>query len=142
MSAFTRAELEYLADQRLGRLATAGPDGAPHVMPVAFRHNPDTDTIDIGGHAMAHSKKWRDLAHETRVAFVVDDLLPPWRPRLIEIRGVAARLSLGGSALGRGFNEEFIRITPTRILTYGLDGGTNPMTARDVNESAYTETPT
>jgi hypothetical protein len=51
-------------------------------------------------------------------------------------------LSLGGAALGRGFNEEFIRITPTRILTYGLDGDANPMTARDVNEGTTTDTPT
>jgi pyridoxamine 5'-phosphate oxidase family protein len=64
MSAFTTAELEYLASQRLGRLATVGPHGAPHVMPVAFRHNPDTDTIDIGGLRLVHSKKWRDLARE------------------------------------------------------------------------------
>ena len=37
MSAFTPEELAYLAGQRLGRLATVGPDGAPHVMPVSFR---------------------------------------------------------------------------------------------------------
>ena len=126
MSAFTSAELEYLASQRLGRLATVGRDGAPHVMPVGFRYNSETDTIDIGGHNMGRSKKWRDIGHEPRVAFVVDDVLPPWRPRLIEIRGVATRSASGGTALGRGFAEEVIRITPTRIVGWGIDDTGRP----------------
>ena len=41
MSAFTPAEIAYLQSQRLGRLATIGLDGQPHVVPVAFRYNPD-----------------------------------------------------------------------------------------------------
>lgn len=126
MSAFTPAELEYLASQRLGRLATVGRDGAPHVVPVGFRYNPETDTIDIGGHNMGRSKKWRDIGREPRVAFVVDDVLPPWRPRLIEIRGRASRLTLGGTALGRGFSDEIIRISPTRIVSWGIDSSGRP----------------
>ena len=122
-SAFAAAEIEYLASQRLGRLATVGPNGAPHVTPVGFRYNPETDTIDIGGHHLGRTKKWRDLEREPRVAFVVDDVLPPWRPRLIEIRGLATRLGSGGSSLGRGFADEVIRITPTRIVTYGISEG-------------------
>jgi pyridoxamine 5'-phosphate oxidase family protein len=131
MSAFTTAELEYLAGQRLGRLATVGPDGAPHVMPVGFQYNPETDSIDIGGHNMGRSKKWRDLGHEPRVSFVVDDVLPPWRPRLIEIRGIATRLGQGG-ADRPGFADELIRITPTRILGMGIDAGDWRVNARDV----------
>ena len=46
MSVFTEAELEYLASQRLGRIATVGADGQPHVVPTSFRHNPDHDTIE------------------------------------------------------------------------------------------------
>ena len=34
MSAFTDAEIEYLNSQELGRIATAGADGMPHVIPV------------------------------------------------------------------------------------------------------------
>ena len=36
MSSFTPRELDYLAGQRLGRIATVGADGTPHVVPVAF----------------------------------------------------------------------------------------------------------
>jgi pyridoxamine 5'-phosphate oxidase family protein len=91
MSVFSAAEIDYLQSQRLGRLATSGPDGQPHVVPVAFRYNPEQDTIDIGGDGFARRKKYRDVQHNPRVAFVVDDLasIRPWRPRMIEIRGVA-----------------------------------------------------
>jgi len=132
MSNFTEPELSYIAGQRLGRLATVGRDGAPHVVPVSFRYNPETDTIDIGGHDIADSKKWRDLAHEPRVAFVVDDVLPPWKPRMVEIRGLTRRLSEGGAGIGPGFASELIRIIPTRILSFGLEGGFREINARNV----------
>ena len=61
MSVFRDAEIEYLGSQRLGRLATVGRDGMPHVVPVAFRYNSETDTIDIGGHDFAKRKKFRDV---------------------------------------------------------------------------------
>src|SRR5690242_9445915 len=74
MSVFTSAEIAYLRSQRLGRLATAGAGAQPHVVPVSFRYNPDHDTIDVGGHGFAGRKKFRDVGHNPRVAFVVDDV--------------------------------------------------------------------
>src|SRR5205809_6736659 len=91
-SVFTPAEIAYLQSQRLGRLATVGPDGQPHVVPVGFRYNPELDTIDVGGHGFAKRKKFRDVSRNPRVAFVVDDVpsVDPWRARGIGIRGEAA----------------------------------------------------
>src|ERR1044072_2631891 len=82
MSTFTAKELEYLRSQPLGRLATVGRDGAPHVVPVGFQVSPDEDAIDVGGHGFGASKKWRDLQADPRVSFVVDDLetIDPWGP--------------------------------------------------------------
>ncbi len=60
-----------------------GLDGQPHVVPVGFRYNAKLDTIDIGGHALERTKKFRDVKANPRVAFVVDDVLPPWRPRSV-----------------------------------------------------------
>lgn len=51
MSTFTQNEIEYLGSGLLGRLATVGPDGTPHVAPVGMSfHNARLDTIDVGGH--------------------------------------------------------------------------------------------
>ncbi len=87
MSAFTPAEIEYLQGQQLGRLATANASGEPHVVPTSFRYNAELDTIDSGGHNLGKSKKFRDAARTGRAAFVVDDVLPPWQARGVEVRG-------------------------------------------------------
>ena len=110
MSVFSQAELDYLASQRLARIATAGPGGQPHVVPVAFRYNPETDTIDVGGHDFAKRKKWRDVHANPRVAITIDDLatVNPWRPRMIEVRGVVQVLQTGGDGVGSGFDPHTV----------------------------------
>ena len=121
MSIFTKNELDYMREQRLGRLATVDADGNPHVIPVGFRYNPETDTIDIGGHGIAQTKKWRDAGGHPRVAFVIDDVLPPWRPRSIEVFADAELLESGGEEFGRGFDPQIIRLHPVKIIAWGID---------------------
>ena len=122
MSLFSDAEIAYLKTQRLGRIATVGENGQPHVVPVAFRYNPEHDAIDVGGHGFAGRKKFRDVQRNPRVALVVDDLAStsPWRPRGIEIRGRADVLLTGGESIGPGFDAEHFRIRPKRIVSWGL----------------------
>jgi pyridoxamine 5'-phosphate oxidase family protein len=124
MSVFSAAEITYLESQRLARLATAGRDCQPHVVPLAFRYNPETDTIDVGGHDFARRKKYRDVQHNPRVAIVIDDLasIDPWRPRMIEVRGEAEILPTGGETVGRGFDPPMFRIRPKRIISIGIEG--------------------
>ena len=124
MSVFTPAEIAYLQGQRLARIATAGPDGQPHVVPVGFRYNPDQDTIDVGGHDFSQRKKFRDVQRSPRVAIVIDDLVSvnPWTVRGIEIRGEATILTSGGKALGAGFEDAMFRIKPKRIVSWGVEG--------------------
>jgi pyridoxamine 5'-phosphate oxidase family protein len=128
---FTDAERAYLNSQRLGRLATIGPDGAPRNVPVGFRLNPGLGTIDIGGHNLAASQKFHNVRRDPRVSFVVDDLpsVNPWTPRCLEIRGTAEALEAGGEELGRGFGPALIRITPRRIVGFGIG---KDRTARNV----------
>jgi pyridoxamine 5'-phosphate oxidase family protein len=123
MSVFSPSEIAYLQSQRLGRLATVSPRGQPHVVPVAFRYNPDEDTIDIGGHGFAQRKKYRDVERNPRVAFVVDDLasISPWRPRMIEIRGEAEVRADGGTTIQPGFDPQMFRIRPRRIVSSGVE---------------------
>jgi pyridoxamine 5'-phosphate oxidase family protein len=114
---FTPAEIAYLQSQRLGRLATVGADGQPHVVPVAFRFNAETGTIDIGGHSgFAKRKKYRDVQHDPRVAFVVDDLasVSPRAVRGIEVRGTAEILATGGADIIPGFDDEMFHIDQDR----------------------------
>lgn len=116
---FTEAERNYLdSERRLGRLATVGRDGTPHVAPVGWSYDPDSSVVEIGGHNFGATKKYRDVQHTGRAALVIDDVLPPWQPRGVEIRGVAEAVS---------DPTPLIRIRPTRIVSWGLsdDDGRN-----------------
>ncbi len=132
MSGFTEKEIEYLREQRLGRLATVSASGRPHVVPVAFRYNPELGAIDVGGHNLSRSKKFRDAGETGRVAFVVDDMLPPWRARGVEVRGWAEVFGDGGGEVGPGFDDELIRIFPERIVGWGIDSDAYKPNARSV----------
>src|SRR3982751_5994250 len=91
---FSQIELDYLAGQMLGRLATLRPDGTLQNSPVGFRHNEATGTIDIVGFNLERSRKFRNVATTGQGAFVVDDIssTSPWRVRCLEIRGTAEAL--------------------------------------------------
>jgi pyridoxamine 5'-phosphate oxidase family protein len=123
MASLTDAQIEYLAGQRLGRLATTGKDGRPHVVPVSFRYNAELDTIDSGGMHVATTKKFRDVQANGYAAIVIDDLksVDPWTPRMLEIRGRAEALDSGGTDLGPGFGDALIRIHPDRVNSYGIE---------------------
>jgi pyridoxamine 5'-phosphate oxidase family protein len=84
------------------------------VVPVAWFYNAARETIDIGGHDLEHTKKFRDVARTGRVAIVIDDLAStdPWRPRGIEIRGRGEAIALP---------TPLIRIHPERIVSWGLE---------------------
>jgi pyridoxamine 5'-phosphate oxidase family protein len=117
------AQIEYLASQRLGRLATAGADHRPHVVPTSFRYNPALGTVDIGGIHVADTKKFRDVQANGFAALVVDDLVSvtPWRARFLEIRGRAEAIPSGGAHLGPGFGDAFIRLHPERVVGVGVE---------------------
>ncbi len=113
MSVFSDVEQRYLTSQRLlGRLATVGADGMPHVAPVGWSLAEDATIIEVTGHNFAATKKFRDVARSGRAAIVIDDVLPPWRPRGIEVRGRAEAID---------GDRPRIRIHPERIVAWGID---------------------
>jgi pyridoxamine 5'-phosphate oxidase family protein len=108
---FTGREVEFLKGQRLGRLATVSSSGQPHVVPVAYDF--DGKFIYFGGYNLADSLKFRNIRENSKVAFVVDDLVSvkPWNPRGVEIRGVAEMTQRDGNLN--------IRITPLAKASWG-----------------------
>jgi pyridoxamine 5'-phosphate oxidase family protein len=140
MSVFTDAEIEFLNNQRLGRLATVGADEMPHVVPVAVFFDPDADALVIGADAgfgeavMARSKKFRDAQRRPKVAVVIDAPAP----QILEIRGQAETYLEGGGEVSQRLGTPFqfaaawIRIRPSRIVAMGIDGGHFQTSARNV----------
>ncbi|MDR3576261.1 MAG: PPOX class F420-dependent oxidoreductase [Anaerolineaceae bacterium] len=136
MSVFTPQEIEYLQSQRLGRLATVNSKGKPQIAPVGFHYNQELDVIEIGGRFMSKSQKFRNVLKNPNVSIVVDDVLPPWRPRGVEIRGTAQTLPTGGKALfGSRYeaDDAIIRISPVQIIGWGLETDSNVPMNRKVH---------
>ncbi|WP_243858317.1 PPOX class F420-dependent oxidoreductase [Mycobacterium sp. DL440] len=100
-------------------------------------YSPDDTTIDIVGHALASTQKWRNVLGNPQVAFIVDTVLSvrPPEARGIEIRGTAMALPGVGTTDG-GLSGDIIRIVPRRIISWGLDGAGT--TARDPAEPPHT----
>jgi pyridoxamine 5'-phosphate oxidase family protein len=122
---FKSHELEFLRQAELGRLATVQPDGTPQNSPVGFSYNDELGTIDIAGYRMSKSHKYRNIARNDKVAFVVDDITSrdPWRVRCLEIRGTAAQAEVppAHGAAGDELDTAIIRVTPRRIISFGID---------------------
>src|SRR5205807_7930427 len=95
-------EREFLGSQRIGRLATVGPGGQPHVMPVMYQLG-DDGSLEFD----ADGIKLRNLSAEPRVAFVVDAMGPK---RGVAIQGQA-------SVIG----HERARLVPRRSYSWGLE---------------------
>lgn len=99
---FTASELEFLRSQRIARLATVGPTGWPHVVPVMY-------SMDEAGGACefdVDGVKLRNLSGEPRAAMVVDAMGPK--------RGVSIQ---GKTEL---IGPERARLTPVRKFSWGL----------------------
>jgi pyridoxamine 5'-phosphate oxidase family protein len=98
---FTAAELDFLRSQRIGRFATVGPSGWPHVVPVMYTMNDDGSLdFDVDG------VKLRNLVAEPRAAMVVDAMGPR--------RGVAMQGQVSLIA------PERARLQPVRKFAWGL----------------------
>ena len=118
MAEFTGfAQIKYLESQRLGRLATLRPDGTLQNNPVGFTFIAETGTFKIGGMNFGNSQKYKNVAANGQVAFVVDDLasVDPWKPRMVEVRGTAEAVP---SDDPKGAS---ILIHPKRVISFGIE---------------------
>jgi pyridoxamine 5'-phosphate oxidase family protein len=98
---FSASELEFLRSQRVARLATVGPSGWPHVVPVMYTVDDDGALeFDVDG------VKLRNLNSEPRAAMVIDAMGPK--------RGV----SMQGRAELVG--PERARLSPDHKFSWGL----------------------
>lgn len=117
MSAFDADELRYLFEAPgLARIATVGADGTPHVVPSGWSYDASLDALVLGGRRLEGTKKFRDVRATGCAAVVIDDVLPPWQPRGVEVRGRAEAVDEtpdGAPAV--------IRVHPDRVVSWGLE---------------------
>jgi pyridoxamine 5'-phosphate oxidase family protein len=98
---FTSAELEFLRSQRIARLATVGPSGWPHAVPVVYALDDDgAFEFDVDG------VKLRNLTNDPRAAMVVDAMGPK---RGVTVQGRAELIA-----------PERARLVPAHKFSWGL----------------------
>ena len=137
MGVFTDKELARLREARLARIATVGPDGQPHVVPLTFTVNEAEDAVDVGGFGFGTSKKWRDALRNPKVTFLLDES-SGGEAYGIELRCTAEVHETGGQSINPrfpGFDPQFLRLRPHRIVTWGVEVSSSVSTApvgRDV----------
>ncbi len=82
--AMTAAEVdEFLAAERTCRVATAGKDGRPHVVPLWFVW----DGTSLWLSSVVRSQRWTDLMRDPRVAVVIDAGVEYTELRGVELSG-------------------------------------------------------
>ena len=103
MTAFSALEQAYLSERRLGRLATIGADGMPHVVPLGWGYNPVLGTIDVTGRFLRNHRLpafFRQvvggfLATAATAALYLLGVLPEGtQPELVVAAGLATRFEL------------------------------------------------
>jgi PPOX class probable F420-dependent enzyme len=144
MPTWTAEARRFLEAHRVGHLATAGADGAPHVVPVCYALD------DAALYFVADLKpkrrpardllRLRNLRTNPRAALVVDDYDEDWsRLAYVLVRGPAALLANGahaaalsllrarypqyrGMALDDPVAHPVVRIEPARVVVWRAAG--------------------
>jgi len=113
MAVFTDAELEYLRNQPLARIATASASGVPDVAAVGF--GVEGDTLVTGGFDISKTVRYRNLLENPVATIVIDDLatVDPWAPRGVKVRGSATLEEARGGLR--------VRIVPEVIWSWHLN---------------------
>jgi PPOX class probable F420-dependent enzyme len=101
MTTFTREQLAFLQEQRLGHLATADDAGQPHVVPVCYVCDGQSLYIALDAKpkrvASQQLKRVRNILQNPHVALVVDRYSEDWsRLAYVLIQGTAALLTPDG----------------------------------------------
>src|SRR5215207_11666456 len=82
MTHFTTNQLVFMDAQRAGRLATAGSDGAPHVIPVCYACDGASLYIALDAKpkrvAPERLRRIRNILENPRVALVIDRYSDDW----------------------------------------------------------------
>lgn len=127
MSRFNAQEVGFLEEHLLGRLATTGKSGKPHVVPIRYHFDPEHEVIKMGGRLLEGQGQERLYVRHLRVnpqaASVVDDVPDEqtWQPRGSLIKGRTVLHTEGGEVLGPGFGPNWIEVVPDLVRSWGID---------------------
>ena len=136
---FTSAELAFIEQQRVARLATTGPGGRPHVVPICFAllDGRFYSVIDDKPKRSARLQRLRNVAADPRATLLFDRYSEDWTTLAWVMVYAAADLTPDAEAgaaiealrarypqystLAPG-GRSVLRFTPERVVSWGLAG--------------------
>ena len=135
----SQSELDtFLSEPNIAVVASSGPAGKPHAMPIWYMWRDGKVLFHTGG----ESKKMRNLRKNARVSVVVDTKVAPYK--VVVIEGTAREIP-GDQALGREVAIHYlgpqmgeayaarsaepgalVEVTPTKIISWDYARESNP----------------
>jgi PPOX class probable F420-dependent enzyme len=129
---------QFLSEPHIAIVATAGPTGKPHAMPIWYFWRDGKVLFHTGG----DSKKMRNLRSNPEVSVVIDTKTAPYKVAVVE--GTAAELP-GDPALAREIAIHYlgqqqgeaylanshdpgtlVEVTPTKVISWDYARESNP----------------
>ena len=117
---------EFISSHRVGRLATADAQGAPHVIPICYAYDGSHiySALDLKPKRVSTGrlKRVRNIVANPRVALVIDDYSEDWdRLGYVMIQGSAQLVEAGDE---RSLGEDLLRKKYPQYATLLPEGGT------------------
>ena len=142
MPPLTESQAKFLTDARIARLATAGPDGQPHVIPVCFSYDGDAIYIVLDQKPktveLTRLRRVRNILSNPQASLVVDHYDENWQElRYVLVTARAELLSGEENEAARAV--ALLRTKYHQYRTMDLDG--NPvikLTPRRFTAWSYT----
>jgi PPOX class probable F420-dependent enzyme len=128
------------ATARVARLATVGPDGAPHLVPLVFTVDGSVVFSAVDAKPKRHTalRRLANIAAEPRVALLADHYAEDWSALWWVRADGTARVVAAGSAEGR----RALAALTTRYPQYASAPPPGPVLAVDVQRwSGWTAAP-
>lgn len=127
----------YLAAERVCRVATLGPDGAPHATALWF----GWDGTSLWLYSIVRAQRWADLIRDPRISVVVDSGVEYLDLQGVEVTGtvevvgevprtgeanseldeietIFARKYMGGQTMFHDGGHGWLRVTPGKIASW------------------------
>ncbi len=118
----TDDELVFIKEQRIGRLATASPAGAPDVAPALAIYRRSLGVFLLGGQGLERTRRYQNARRNPQASLVFDAL--SWEP--YELRGVKVAGSISIHVADEEINlgvmgTPLLVVRPERKWSWGLE---------------------
>jgi pyridoxamine 5'-phosphate oxidase family protein len=118
----TDGELAFIKEQRIGRLATASPTGAPDVAPALAIYRRSLGVFLLGGQGLERTRRYQNARRNPQASLVFDAL--SWEP--YELRGVKVAGSISIHVADEEINlgvtgTPLLVVRPERKWSWGLE---------------------